>query len=139
MTAMYGRTTDGSIVFLGPVDGRPPGAAFAPPTYRLAAQPVRSQGITIVPSRSPSPTFRQPSPRAIPYSLSFNERPRTDTSLPSWGNGRSAVDPGARGRKPVACAAWAHNHPVQNGARPLHKMDSVVEAWSCDRKFLFLD
>ena len=138
LVAMYGRTHDGALVFV-PMDGRPHITNGAlPPAYRMTAQPVHAQGITFVnaAARSPSPSFR-PRPaspiRAIPVSLSFSEPPRArQEGPPTYGHGRTAVDPvgSARAKRPVACAAWAHNHPIQNGARPLHKMDSVAESWA---------
>ena len=119
---MYGRNPDGSVVFLGPLARRPtsPGPGASPsPRYRLTAMPAPGpQGIAFVNAlaRSPSPNFRD---RTIPSSFSFSEAPRP-REVPC---GRSAVDP--RAKRPVACAAWAHNFPIQGGRRSIEKMDSV--------------
>lgn len=77
------------------------------------------QGIAFVNAlaRSPSPNFRD----RIPASFSFSEAPRP-REVPC---GRTAVDP--RAKRPVACAAWAHNFPIQGGKRMIGKMDSVEE------------
>eukprot|EP00434_Breviolum_minutum_P027874 symbB.v1.2.024659.t1/scaffold2352.1/size103767/5 len=86
----------------------------------LTAMPVPGpQGIAFVNAlaRSPSPNFRD----RIPASFSFSEAPRP-REVPC---GRSAVDP--RAKRPVACAAWAHNFPIQGGKRMIGKMDSVEE------------
>lgn len=118
---MYGRNPDGSVVFLGPLVGRPtsPGPGASPsPRYRLTAMPAPGpQGIAFVNAlaRSPSPNFRD----RIPASFSFSEAPRP-REVPC---GRTAVDP--RAKRPVACAAWAHNFPIQGGKRMIGKMDSV--------------